>query len=683
MDAAVLTRVPVGIRARTLPAAAVLTFLVAASSVVRFLVLALRLQTPMYLPDEYTYSALARSIAETGHPTIRGVSAHFPALLEPLLAAPFWLTHDPQLALRLTQAEHSILMSLGAVPVYFICRRLGLGSGFALVACVLTLASADLSYASYVMAEPVAFPLVLATVYTAMVALEAGYRRTQLALIGLITLATFARIQLVVLAPVVIVAALAVERFRVRRVVSKYGVFLGGLTIITAAALATGPQRVLGTYHGVVDLHATTGTVLHQAALHLMLFVFVSSVVLLPGALVGLANGVARPQSATERAFAWLTVLLGTAVVAEAVFIGSTVSGGFGERYVIYVVPLLAPAFGLYARRGGGRNAVLGLSALFALLAVRFPVTHYTSHSSDSPFLWAVSRVQVAFGSVNGAIIVSAVAVALAVVAAAVGLRPQRRYGAALAVAIAVQAVAAGAAVSWDVGLNAQARRSVFPADLRWVDHAVAGPVTMLQTPDANRGAADEQLLWNMSITRSALLPGALPTDAYDNPPVRVASDGTLGTTAGPIRGALLVDAAHTWTWFSGGRVAAATSKPVTPYVVWQPTSVAPLRLAAEVRGVRSDGWLTTTGTLTVWPSPRPRVLRLRLGLPGAAADDTIHFRGALTRDVLIRSGTSRTISFVVPVGSRPWSLHWTADRYGFRGADRISFRTAAPQLTG
>ena len=95
MDAAVLTRVPAGVRARTLPAAAVLTFLVAASSVVRFIVTSLRLQTPVYLPDEYTYSALARSIAETGHPTIRGVSAHFPALLEPILAAPFWLTHDP------------------------------------------------------------------------------------------------------------------------------------------------------------------------------------------------------------------------------------------------------------------------------------------------------------------------------------------------------------------------------------------------------------------------------------------------------------------------------------------------------------------------------------------------------------------------------------------------------------
>lgn len=680
MDAAVLTRVPAGVRTRALPAGAVLALLVAVSSVVRFVVLALRLQTPMYLPDEYTYSALARSIAETGRPTIRGASAHFPALLEPILAAPFWLTHNPELALRLTQAEHSILMSLGAVPVYFLCRRLGLGPGFALAACVVTLASADLSYSSYVMAEPVAFPLVLATVYAAVVALESPNRRAQLALLGLIGLATFARLQLVVLAPVVIVAALAVERFSIRRVFSKCGLLLAGLALVTAAALATGPKRVLGTYHGVVALHATAGTVLHQTALHLMLFVFVSSVVLLPGALVGLASGIARPESKGEQAFAWLAVLLGAAVLAEAVFIGSTVSGGFGERYLIYIVPLLAPAFGLYARRGGGRAGVLCLSAVFALVALRYPLTHYTDRSSDSPLLWAVSRVQLAFGSVNGALVVAAVALVLVLIAALVGLQPRRRYGVAIAAAIAVQAVAAGAAVSWDVGLNAHARHAVFPADLRWIDHAAVGPVTMLQTPDANGGSADEQLLWNMSVTHSAMLPGAFPIDAYDNPAVHVANDGRLSTATGPVDDAVLVDGTHTWTAFAGARIA-RSSGTQTPYVLWQPTGPGSLRLAAEVQGVRSDGWLTTTGTLTVWPASKQHVLRLELRLPAKASDDTIHFRGALSRDVMVRSGTSRTISFLVPASARPWTLRWSCDRFGFRGRDRISFRTAPPQL--
>jgi hypothetical protein len=682
MDAAVLTRVPAGVRARALPAAAMLTVLVAASSVLRFVVLALRLQTPVYLPDEYTYSALARSIAETGHPTIRGMSAHFPALLEPILAAPFWLTHDPALALRLTQAEHSVLMSLGAVPVYLLCRRLSLGAGYALAAAALTLVSADLSYASYVMAEPVAFPLVLTTVYAAVVALESPSRRVQLALIALIALSTFARLQLVLLAPVVLVAGLIVARFDLRRFVSTCGVLTAGLVLPVVAALAAGPQRLLGTYHGVLDLHATAGTVAHQLGLHLLLVVFVSSVVLVPGALVALGNGLARPQTVAEQSFAWLTVLLGAGVIAQAVFIGSTVSGGFGERYLIYVVPLIAAAFGLYARRGGSRAAVLALSALIALLAMRFPLTHYTGRSSDSPLLWAVSRVQLSLGSTNAALLVSGVALALAVLAAVIGLRPQRRYRAALAAAIAVQAVVAVAAVSWDVGINVQARRGVFPADMRWIDHNATGPVTMLQTPDSNRGAADEQFLWNMSLTRVGLLPGALVIDAYDNPAVRVANDGTLSTAHGTIDGAIVVDGTRTWTTFAGGRMAAATSAPVTPYVLWRPNGTAPLRLAAEARGVRSDGWLTAEGTLTVWPASKPHLLRLRLRLPAEAAADTIHFHtGFVTRDVTIQPGTARTISFLVPGVTHPWTLRWSCDRYAYRGADRVSFLTAPPQL--
>src|SRR4029077_14252264 len=80
--------------------------------------------TPLYFPDEYIYGSIARSLAQSGKPMIRGSSAHFPAMLEPLLAAPFWLTHDAELAYRLTQAENALAMSLAAVPVYLLVRRL-------------------------------------------------------------------------------------------------------------------------------------------------------------------------------------------------------------------------------------------------------------------------------------------------------------------------------------------------------------------------------------------------------------------------------------------------------------------------------------------------------------------------------------------------------------------------------
>jgi hypothetical protein len=63
---------------------------------------------PHYLPDEYIYPSLARSIAEHGRPLIRGAGVHFPALLDPLLTAPVWLlTDDPVRAYGLTQGLHA------------------------------------------------------------------------------------------------------------------------------------------------------------------------------------------------------------------------------------------------------------------------------------------------------------------------------------------------------------------------------------------------------------------------------------------------------------------------------------------------------------------------------------------------------------------------------------------------
>ena len=94
----------------------------AASFLVRY-VAALGHTTPLYFPDEYIYSGIARSLAQSGRPLIRGSSAHFPALLEPLLAAPFWLTNDPGLAYRLTQAENALFMSLAAVTSFMRSER--------------------------------------------------------------------------------------------------------------------------------------------------------------------------------------------------------------------------------------------------------------------------------------------------------------------------------------------------------------------------------------------------------------------------------------------------------------------------------------------------------------------------------------------------------------------------------
>src|SRR5688572_28143514 len=118
--------------------------------------------TPVYFADEYIYAELGRSIAETGRPLIRGTAAHFPALLHPILTAPAWLFDDVEVSFRLVQVIGALTMSLAAVPIYLLARRLDLGTKACLVLALFAVAVPDLVYASWVVAEPVAYPLALA-----------------------------------------------------------------------------------------------------------------------------------------------------------------------------------------------------------------------------------------------------------------------------------------------------------------------------------------------------------------------------------------------------------------------------------------------------------------------------------------------------------------------------------------
>ena len=141
-------------------AAYALAAVVAASFVVRTALAWLR-SVPALFPDEYIYSSIGRSIAESGRPLIRGGSANFPALLQPIVTAPAWLIGDVDTAFRVVQAIGALAMSLAAVPVFLIARRLGLSTRVSLALAVFTVLVPDLLYASFISAEALAYPLVL------------------------------------------------------------------------------------------------------------------------------------------------------------------------------------------------------------------------------------------------------------------------------------------------------------------------------------------------------------------------------------------------------------------------------------------------------------------------------------------------------------------------------------------
>jgi hypothetical protein len=664
-------------RLAAVPARFVLAGIVGVSFAVRLLA-ALSHATPLYFPDEYIYAALSRSLAESGRPLIRGASASFPALLEPLLAAPFWLAGDPMLAYRLTQGLNALAMSLAAIPVYLLCRRLGLGSKFSLGAAAIAVASPNLLYASFVLADPIAYPLVLGALCAGVHALARPARGSQLAFVALAGLATFARVQYVILPVAFAGAALLLER---RRVLRAHWLPLALFAAPVAVALALGPGRLLGYYSGVAHLDVELGDVVHWAGVDAMMLAYSAGWVLVPGALLGLALALARPRFAAERAFALLALLFAAGLFLEASLYAASGSTRYQERYLLTLLPLVAPAFGLFVARARPRRlALLPIAAGLVLLSVLVPLSGFTAaeNKQDSPLLFAVFRLESAIGTADGALAVAIAAALLSALAVAIG---GTRAGAALAfaVTIGIGAVASAAAFDFDAKNARNVRAAHLPGDLRWIDNSGLRSVVLVQTPGAPKGRALEQLFWNTSVTSVVVMKGAHPTDAFGAEPVRVADDGRLLVDERPLRRPLLIENYGVQVQLAAAeRVASGAS-----FDLWRPRGTP--RFSLLVSGSYADGWLARTGSVTVWPDASGRArgtLVLRLSLPAGTERTPMRFQAAgVDRVVRVSPGGGERVVFGFE-SRGPWRLVWQTPKNGFLADGRaISVRAAPPRL--
>jgi hypothetical protein len=665
-----------------LPARLVLTGIVGISFAIR-LAASFGHVIPLYFPDEYIYSSIARSLADSGRPLIRGGPAHFPALLEPILAAPFWLLHDPVAAYRLTQAEQSLAMSLAAVPAYLLARRIGLGKGFALACAAIAVTCPDLMYVSFVIADPIAYPLALGAIYAGVCALDRPSRRGQIAFLALAGLATFARVQYVFLPIAFLAASLVVERGRIRAAVRSVRFTALLMAVPLLAVLALGPSRMLGYYSSIGRLHVGLGF-LHWIANDAMLIAYASGWILVPGAIVGVALVLWKPASRAEAAFGGLVGATLVALFVEAGLYASNGAERFQERYLFLLLPLVAPAFGLCMQRvGAGRRAVPLLAFGLLLLSARVPISGYTVSDSkqDSPFLFAVFKLEKIIDVGNGSLTVAILAALLSVAACAVALAPRRRAAtaAAFALSIGVLVAVSAASVSFDNENTRMIQASFLGGDVSWVDHSALGPVDVVQTDGTPSERTLEQLFWNTSLRRVLLLGGAEPIDAFASERLGVTRDGRLLVGGQVDRRPLLVSSYATQTQLAG-----VTRVGVAPtFTLYRPSGTP--RLSVVSAGLYSDGWLASDGRITIWqPTVRTRgTLTLRLSLPKGPGSMTLRLRGpGVRRSVTVRSAGHRTV--VLPVRAKgPWVLHFRATEPARLGDGRaISMKARQPQFT-
>jgi hypothetical protein len=525
------------------------------------------------------------------------------------------------------------------------------------------------------LADPLAYPLVLTAVYTGVCMATDPSRHMQVAFALFSSLAVLARIQYVVVPLAIFGAELVADRGHVVRSLRRTWLALSLLVLPPAALFASlGSDRVLGVYAGA-DHAIHPVSILHWVGREAMLLAYSSGWAIVPGALGGLLVALWRPRGRAELAFAVTTLLLGAALLLEAAQIADTDSQRFQERYLFVLGPLLAVAFALYVKRGlPGRVAVGLVSAALLLLAARIPLSGYAAahNKDDSPTLCAVLRLEGLISVGSGSLAVALVAAALSGVAALVAFR---KVPAALAVvgAIAAACALSAGASSFDQRTS-HGMRNTLPRDLRWVDHARLGAVDLLAPPAARKEQSWEQLFWNKSLTRLLLI-GSAPIDQFATKHVRVAADGRLLVDGRADRRPLLVQTYGSTVQLTGVK----RVRRELIFDLYRPAGTPRLRLLAA--GRFADGWLMPRGAVTVW-TKRGGTLRLVLSMPPHSQVTPMRFTAhGVNRAVRVRPGHRVSLQFKIPAGGA-WTLHFRAGRFGYVGdravgvrAPRISFR--------
>ncbi|HUH15224.1 MAG TPA: glycosyltransferase family 39 protein, partial [Gaiellaceae bacterium] len=611
-------------------------------------------------------------------PLVRGEPAHFPALLEPILAAPFWLAGDPELAYRLTQGLHALAMSLAAVPVYLLARTLRLGPGASLGCAAIAVAAPGVAYSAYILSDPIGYPLALTAVYAGVRALSRPTAGAQLAFLAGAGLATLARIQYAALLAAFVLAAIALERGRAFR---RFRVSFGLLLVPIAALAALGPGALLGMYSGFGDGRIGPGGVASWLRADAMLLAYATGWILVPAAAIGFGAALVRPRMRAEQAFAWLVVPLAGALLLAAAAVADLGAERFQERYLIALAPLTALAAATSWRRGRmALRASAALALLLLVLAVRFPISTYTVGAaiSDSPTLWAVRYLEHALGTADGALVVALAASVLSLLAAAAALNPRRLAPTVLGAAVLSCVALSAGAHATDRANSKDVSDRTFPNGKDWIDRSGLGEVALLQPPASSRQEALIHLFWNPSVDEVLVFPEGRSPDHFAVTRVDLDPAGRLVADGRRVEKPLLIDESRTRVELDGAKHMAEAGS----FTLWQPGPS--FRFTMLATGFYHDGWLAPKGTVRLWPDASGRTsgtLLLTLSsLPrhfGVTTEIRLSAPGLEGR-VALPLGALRRLRIPVDTAG-PFVLHFVASSSIVSGGRSIA--AGAPRL--
>jgi hypothetical protein len=453
-----------------------------AGAVVVYGVLALRTPLPVLFPDEFRYAHIARDGLDW-----RGEHLAQTARLYMWFIKPAWAVFSGTVdAWRASKLLGTLALCAQVFPVWWLARDL-VGPRLALVPAALTVLGTTMLVSAETVTEALAFPLTTA----ALCVLAMGLRRAggsgswlPWAAVGLLVLASAARIQMVVLLAAVL-ATLLLDVVRdpqargLRLHAHRRLLGLLGIAVVVVLVVALADQRILGDYAGIVDWRPGLGTILSKSGLQWLELVATAGVapVLLTVAAAFSPAAWRSDETGPLLAVFWPAALV---TIAQSAFFLAGYAGAPWAigRYVAYAIPIaLVLATVVATRPGVISKAGLVAGALAALTLVLRPAIAMIGEERGS---WGIAyRVHQLVGLPAGPALLL-VGSLVAVVAFVALRRPPARAAALLLGATAAVLLVQSQAAWWQMHKTAASFRSVMPSDLEWVDHHTTGPLALL-----------------------------------------------------------------------------------------------------------------------------------------------------------------------------------------------------------
>ena len=387
-----------------------------------------RVVAPWIMVDELIYSELAKSFASSGHFLIRDVHHGAYGVVYPLLIAPAWrLFGSVPDAYAAAKTIGSVLMSLTAVPTYFLSRRL-LRPSWSLLAAGLAVAVPSMMYTGTLMTETVFYPVFVCVALALVLALERPTLWRQGALLGVCLLAFLTRSQAVVLVPAIATAPIVlawVDRRRLLKVIADFRALYGALVLTVVAVLSVqlarghSPYDVVGSYSVTGHAGYRPGQVLKWLLFHvseLDLYLGIA-----PFAALVLLLAMGRSLDRPLRVFLAAALPLSVWLLLEVAAFASALSPRVEERNVFYVAPLFLIALLAWIDRGMPRpaRAAAGAAVAAAALPGALPYHRLIDLPAESDTLalmplWWLQETVVGLDTIPVVVVLAAGAIGLA-----------------------------------------------------------------------------------------------------------------------------------------------------------------------------------------------------------------------------------------------------------------------------